>query len=171
MKSSYKVLTGMLTAALLLCLSCHIKAQRTLIVAGTNWVASIPAITEAGNNYSGTYESAANEILLTATVPLLLGTGKVSMHYEANPSWNSNLILSARRTGNGTSSCTTCTITGGTTYTTIPLTTDVELFRITAVLALASYTNIPVQLQLSGVSVTIPAATYSSRIVFTISAL
>lgn len=121
MKSYYKILTGMLAAALFLCLSCHLKAQRTLTVGGTNWVVSLPAITEAGNNYSGTYESAANEILLTATVPLLLGTGKVSMHYEANPSWNSNLILSARRTGNGTSACTTCTITGGTTYTTIPL--------------------------------------------------
>jgi len=36
---------------------------------------------------------------------------------------------------------------------------------------LASYTNIPVQLELTGVSVIIPAATYSSRIVFTISAL
>ncbi len=171
MKSYYKILTGMLTAVLILCLGCPVKAQRTLTVGGTNWVVGIPAITEAGNNYSGTYESAANEILLTASVPLVLGTGKVSMHYEANPSWNSSLILSARRTGNGTSSCTTCTITGGNTYTTIPQTTDVELFRITAILALASYTNIPVQLQLSGVSVTIPAATYSSRIVFTISAL
>ncbi|KAA0129081.1 hypothetical protein FY557_05815 [Chryseobacterium sp. SN22] len=147
------------------------KSQRTLTVSGTNWVVSIPALTEAGNNYAGTYESAVNEILLSATVPLLLGNGKVSMHYEANPTWNSSLLLNARRTGNGTTSCTTCTITGGTTYTNIPLTTDVELFRITAVLALAAYTNIPIQLQLTGVSVTIPSATYSSRIVFTISAL
>lgn len=147
------------------------QSQRTLTVSGTNWSVNIPAITEAGNNYAGTYESAANEILLGATVPLVLGNGKVSMHYEADPVWHPNLILNARRTGNGTSSCTTCTITGGTTYTNIPLTTDVELFRIAAVLALASYTNIPVQLQLTGVSVTIPAATYSSRIVFTISAL
>ncbi len=169
MKYAHQLLPGILTV-LLLCISCRMEAQRTLTVGGTNWVVSVPPITEAGNNYSGTYESAANEILLTATIPLLLGTGKVSMHYEANPAWNPGLILSARRTGNGTSPCTTCTITGGTTYTTIPLTTDVELFRITAVLALASYTNIPIQLQLSGVSVTIPAATYSSRIVFTISA-
>lgn len=170
MKYDHQLLTGILTV-LLLFTSCHAEAQRTLTVGGTNWIVSLPAITEAGNNYSGTYESAANEILLTATVPLLLGTGKVSMHYEANPAWNPSLVVAARRTGNGTSSCTTCTITGGTTYTAIPLTTDVEFFRITAVLALASYTNIPVQLQLSGVSVTIPAGTYSSRIVFTISAL
>lgn len=149
----------------------EMRSQRTLAVSGTNWVVSIPALTEAGNNYAGTYESAVNEILLSATVPLLLGNGKVSMHYEANPTWNSSLFLNARRTGNGTTSCTTCTITAGTTYTNISLTTDVELFRITAVLALAAYTNIPIQLQLTGVSVTIPSATYSSRIVFTISAL
>lgn len=156
----------------LLLLACSTwKSQRTLTVGGTNWVVAIPAITEAGNNYAGTYESASNEILLSATVPLVLGNGKVTMHYEANPTWNSSLILSARRTGNGTSSCITCTITGGTSYTNIPLTTDVELFRVTAILALASYTNIPVQLELTGVSVIIPAATYSSRIVFTISAL
>ncbi len=148
-----------------------LKSQRTLTVSGTNWTVNIPSITEAGTNYTGTYESTPGEILLNAVVPLVLGSGKVTMHYEVNPTWSSSLILNARRTGNGTTSCVACTITGGTTYTNVSLTTDVELFRITAILALASYTNIPVQLELTGVSVTIPAATYSSRIVFTISAL
>ncbi len=148
-----------------------LKSQRTLTVSGTNWTVNIPSITEAGTNYIGTYESAPDEILLNAMVPLLLASGKVSMHYEVNPIWNSSLILNARRTGNGTTSCLACTITGGTTYTNVPLNTDIELFRITAVVALASYSNIPIQLQLTGVSVTIPVATYSSRIVFTISAL
>lgn len=171
MQFSLKKYAKKVILSVLLLIGWEIKSQRTLTVGGTNWVLNIPAITEAGTNYAGTYESAANEILLGANVPLLLGNGKVSMHYEANPIWNSNLVLNARRTGNGTTSCTTCTITGGTTYTNIPLNTDVELFRITAVIALAAYTNIPVQLQLSGVSVIIPAATYSSRIVFTISAL
>lgn len=150
---------------------CHLQSQRTLTVGGTNWTVTIPSITEAGSNYTGTYESATNQILLAASVPLLLGSGKVSVHYEANPTWNSNLILHARRTGNGTTACLTCSITGGTTYITVPLTTDVELFRIQAIVALASYTNIPIQLELSGVSVTIPATTYNSRVVFTISAL
>ncbi len=160
-----------ITLVFLLLLCCKIKAQRTITVGGTNWTVTIPSITEAGTNYSGIYESATNQILLGASVPVLLGEGKVTMHYQANPTWNSNLILQAKRTGNGSTACITCTITGGTTYTVIPLTTDVELFRITAILALASYSDIPVQLQLSGVSVTIPATTYNSRIVFTISAL
>lgn len=146
-------------------------SQRTLTVGGTNWTATIPSITEAGSNYQGTYESSPSQIILAASVPLLLSSGKVSMHYTANPVWNPNLILSARRTGDGSTTCLLCTISGGTTYTTIPLTTDIELFRITAVLALAAYSNIPVQLQLSGVSVTLPATNYNSQIVFTISAL
>ncbi|WP_170828481.1 hypothetical protein [Chryseobacterium soldanellicola] len=147
-----------------------LQAQRTLTVSGTNWTVPIPAITEAGSNYAGTYESATNQILLAAGVPLLLGSGKISVHYEANPTWHSSLILQARRTGNGTTTCGTCSITGGTTYITVPQ-TDVELFRIQAIVALATYTNIPIQIELTGVSVTIPAATYNSRIVFTISAL
>lgn len=159
-----------MTALLFSMMLYQIKAQRTLTVAGSNWTVSIPSITEAGTNYSGTYESAADQIMLTASVPLLLSTGKVSVHYEANPTWNFDLILSAKRNGDGNTLCVLCTITGGTAYQTVGL-NDIELFRITAVLALASYSNIPIQLQLSGVSVTIPATTYNSRIVFTIGAL
>ncbi|MEY8761092.1 hypothetical protein AB8P06_15765 [Chryseobacterium sp. MD-1] len=146
------------------------KAQRTLTVGGTNWTVTIPSITEAGSNYAGTYESATNQILLAASVPLLLGNAKVSVHYQANPTWHNSLVLSAKRTGDGTTACVLCTISGGTTYQTLTL-TDVELFRITATLALAAYSNIPIQLQLSGVSVTIPAATYQSSVVFTISSI
>lgn len=147
-----------------------LNAQRILTVGGNNWTVTVPSITEAGTNYAGTYESAANQILLAASVPLLLSSGKVSVHYESNPIWNSNLILHTRRTGDGTTLCVLCSITGGTAYQ-IVTTADIELFRIVAVLALASYSNIPIQLQLTGVSVTIPAATYNSRMVFTISAL
>ncbi|WP_312902788.1 hypothetical protein [Chryseobacterium taichungense] len=107
---------------------------------------------------------------MNATVPLLLASGKITMHYEPNSTWNTNLILQARRTGTGTTTCVLCSISGGTSYTTIP-STDVELFQIQAVASLASYSNIPIQLQLSGISVTIPATSYNSRIVFTISAL
>ncbi|SDH51221.1 hypothetical protein SAMN05421846_1013 [Chryseobacterium taeanense] len=154
----------------LLFLSFHLKSQRTLTVDGTNWSPAIPSITEAGNDYSGVYESLSNQIYLNASIPLLLASGKISVHYEAISTWNSSFILQARRTGNGTTTCLLCSISGGTSYTTIP-STDVELFQIQAVASLASYSNIPVQLKLSGISVTIPATSYSSRIVFTISAL
>jgi len=145
------------------------KAQ-TMTVTGSNWAVSIPTITEAGNNYAGLYESATNQVILAVSVPLLLGNAKVSVHYSANPTWNSSLILSAKRTSNGTTLCALCSITGGTAYQTITQ-TDIELFRIQAVLALASYTGINIQLQLSGVSVTIPATSYQSQVVFTVSAI
>lgn len=155
---------------LLLFISLPLKSQRTLTVGGSNWAPTIPSITEAGSNYSGIYESTSSQILLNASIPLLLASGKVTMRYEANPTWNSSLILQARRTGTGTTTCVARSISGGTSYITIP-TTDVDFFQIQAVVALASYSNIPVQLQLSGVSVTIPATSYNSRIVFTVTAL
>ncbi|MEN4758704.1 MULTISPECIES: hypothetical protein [unclassified Chryseobacterium] len=151
---------------LLIFFGSHYKAQ-TITVTGNNWAPTIPSITEAGSNYAGIYESATNQVILAVSVPLLLGTGRVSVHYEANPTWNSSLILSGKRTNNGTTTCALCSITGGTAYQTITQ-TAIELFRIQAILALGSYTGINIQLQLSGVSVTIPAATYSSRVVFTV---
>lgn len=143
---------------------------QSLTVGGNNWTVSIPTITEAGTNYAGTYESATNQILLSASVPLLLGSAKVSVRYIADPTWNNSLVLNIKRTGTGSTVCLLCSITGGTTYQPITL-SDIELFRIAAVLALASYSNIPIQLELTGVSVTIPAATYNARIVFTISGI
>jgi hypothetical protein len=145
------------------------KAQ-TVTVTGTNWTVSVPSITEAGNNYAGLYESATNQIILAVTVPLILGNAKVSVHYQANPTWHNSLILSAKRTNNGSTTCGLCTITGGTTYQTVTQ-TAIELFRIQAILALGSYTGINIQLELSGVSVTIPAAAYQSSIIFTVSAI
>lgn len=173
MKKNYTIYYGRylfkITLILSLLFLCTLKAQK-IIVTGTNWTVPIPSITGAGSNYEGTYESLANQILIEVQIPILLGSGKVSVHYTPDPTWNSNLILSAKRTGNGNTTCLICSITGGTTYQMVTV-TDIELFRIAALATLTSYTNIPIQLQLSGVSVTIPAATYNSKIVFTISAL
>lgn len=143
------------------------KAQ-TVTVPVTNWNTSIPAITEAGNNYDGTYASPTNQASINVGLPALLGSVKVYVHYEANPTWNSALVLSAKRTSNGSTLCVGCSISGGTAYITVPL-TAVELFRISTVLSVTSYTGINMQYQVSGASVTIPAATYNSRIVFTVS--
>ncbi|MGK6343845.1 hypothetical protein ACMGDK_16620 [Chryseobacterium sp. DT-3] len=143
------------------------KAQ-SVTVPVTNWNAAIPAITEAGSNYSGTYSSPTNQASINVGLPALLGSVKVYVHYEANPTWNSSLVLSAKRTNNGSTLCVGCAISGGTNYITVPL-TAVELFRISTILSVTSYTGINIQYQVSGVSVTLPAATYNSRIVFTVS--
>jgi hypothetical protein len=145
----------------------HSKAQ-SVTVPVTNWNATIPPITEAGSDYSGTYSSPTNQASINVGLPALLGSVKVYVHYEGNPTWNSSLVLSAKRTSNGSTLCVGCAISGGTNYITVPL-TAVELFRISTILSVTSYTGINIQYQVSGVSVTLPAATYNSRIVFTVS--
>lgn len=145
-------------------------AQGTMTVGGTNWTVPFSPITEAGSNYSGTYQSAADQILISATLPALLSGARVSVQYQADPTWNGSLSIAARRTGNGQTLCVLCNVTGGTTYQ--PVTTvATELFRIQTLLTLTTFNNIPIQLRLSGVSVTVPAASYRARVVFTIGAI
>lgn len=159
---------------------------QTVNVSG-NWLPTIPAITEAGSNYAGTYDNSGstgtNQIILSGTLPgsflnLLSSSGaKMTMRYTPNP-WNSSLSLSAKRTGGTTTIhgvCLLCTssITGGTAYIPISQTADVTFvnFSFSGVLGLGNsvtFTDINLILQLAGVSVTIPASSYSARIVFTI---
>jgi hypothetical protein len=166
-----------------------ISMEAQVVNVSGNWTANIPAITEAGNNYSGTYDNSANtspnQIVLSGSIPdsvikLLSSSGaKITMRYVSNP-WHSSLDLSAKRVG-GTASisglCLGCTVSinGGTTYIPISQVTDVTLSTITfsGLLGIGNhitYSGIVVNTQVSGVSVTIPVNTYSARIVFTISA-
>lgn len=147
---------------------------QTVTISGTDWNVNPPVLTEAGSNYSGTYESAVNQLLLSISVPGLLGllrTETVLVHYEANSLWNSNLMLNIRRTnsGGGGGICIGCGISGGTAYQ--PITTNASNFfniNIPVGLGTKTFTNIPLQLSVSGVSVTVPVANYNARIVFTI---
>lgn len=152
------------------CLHTYDTQAQTMTIVSSPWNVTIPPITEAGSNYTGTYESATDQSSLTVRVPLLLGFGKVSVSYQPNPIWNDNLQLAVKRTNNGVTLCVLCGISGGTNYQTLTPTAT-ELFRIGAVLDLADYNNINIQYQLSGVSVTVPVANYQSRIVYTVSAL
>ncbi|MFC3159670.1 hypothetical protein SAMN05443633_1133 [Chryseobacterium arachidis] len=163
-----KIFTVKSILVVIFTISYHLLAQtRSITVTGT-WAPTIPAITEAGNNYLGTYESATNQVLITAAVPAL-STSKISVHYLQNPTWNSSLILSVKRTGTGGSLCIGCSMTGGNTaYIPVPLSTSVDFFSIISGVSLSTFSNIPIQIQLSGVSVTIPSGNYNSRLVFTI---
>src|SRR5690606_1069967 len=79
---------------------------QTITVAGSNWninTNSTPSFTqptEAGNDYSGTYESPSDQVLISLTLPGILFLGSsasVSIHYEDNPLWNNNLVIKTRR--------------------------------------------------------------------------
>lgn len=158
---------------------------QTVNVSG-NWSPVIPAITEAGNNYAGTYDNTTTTpttITLSGNLPgtflnLLSSSGaKMTMRYTPSP-WNNSLSLSAKRTGGSTTIhgvCVLCTATinGGTTYIPISETTDTTFvtFTFSGLLGLGnsvSFSDINLILQLAGVSVTLPASTYSARVVFTI---
>lgn len=140
---------------------------QSITVGGSNWTVSPGNIVEAGNNYSGTAITTDNHVLISASVPGLFNKGTVSVRYEANPTWHSNLILSVRRTGSGTHTCLLCTLTGGTAFQNITL-SDTNFFDINSNLFTATFNNIPIQLQLTGISVTVPAASYNAKVVFTI---
>lgn len=165
--------------------STFINAQ--VVNVSGNWTASIPAITEAGSNYTGTYDNsgstAPNLITLSGTLPgsflnLLSSSGaKMTMRYTPNP-WNNSLTLSAKRTGGTTAIhglCVLCTasINGGANYIPISQTVDTTFvtFSFSGLLGVGNsvtFADINLIVQLAGVSVTIPASTYSARIVFTI---
>lgn len=156
----------LLAGALLVCIAA--KSQ-TITVVGTDWSPVIPAITEAGSDYAGTYESTSTQMSLNLTVPALLGTGKISVRYEPNPTWNNALKIDVRKLNNGSGLCVLCSMTPNqaTPYQEV-LTNDTELFRVVAVLSLAEVTNIGLNLRVRGVSVTTPVDNYTARIVFTI---
>lgn len=165
-----------------LIMSSYVEAQ-TLNVSGSNWVVSVPTITEAGTNYAGTYQSSDTLLTLSGLLPgsflnlLSGGAAKISMHYIPT-AWNNSLRLYAKRSGGTTSIggvCVLCTATinGGTTYIEIPQGVDATFLTINfaGVLGLGnsvSFSGINTQLQISGVSVTIPATSYNAKLVFTI---
>lgn len=179
------VVVKVLFLGFFLCVKSSMYSQ-TINLTGNNWNLTIPSITEAGMDYVGTYESSTNLIVISGSLPNsflnLLGnkTAKVSVHYVPN-TWNNGLHLYAKRSG-GTASvggvCVGCSaaINDGLNYVEIPQGIDNTLFTIkfSGVLGLltsVTYSNVNVQMKLSGVSAVLPADSYSATVVFTIGAL
>ncbi|WEK68502.1 MAG: hypothetical protein P0Y62_11590 [Candidatus Chryseobacterium colombiense] len=156
-------------------------------IAGTPSAIIIPPITEAGNDYTGSYTSSGNPITLgtyTISRSVLLGlalleTGsivsQIKMYYTPTL-WNNSLHLYANRnggTGTITGLCLGCSVyfNNGNTYPEI-LQTDSAFFDLMFAGTLGllvtqiSYSSIPISIRLGGVSVTVPAATYTAQINF-----
>jgi len=134
------------------------------VTATGNWVYSVAAtdITQAGTNFTGTYVSASSQTSISLTV----GGNSQWRVYIARTAgtWSNSLIISALRTTNGTGVGGVGQIAGGTNYQAIT-TIATQLFN-----GRRSRTGIGIQYQVSGVSVTLPAATYSTSIIYTITA-
>ncbi|AQX84187.1 hypothetical protein DSC47_09140 [Elizabethkingia miricola] len=155
--------------SLILIITGSLYNAQSVIAYGTDWTLA-PTITEAGTNYTGTYETSATapyQMTLTVSMPALLGAATVTVRYMKDPTWDNSLGLAVKRLNNGTSLCVLCSLTGGTEYIPLAL-TDVQFFKVGTLLALTSFNDIGLQLRLTGVSVTVPAAAYKAKILFTI---
>lgn len=166
--------------ALILTFCNALRAQS--ISASGSWTPSVTPITEAGNNYaSSTLESAANQTLISVSMPPqdLLFIISFANNYQvwvkrtdSGPNWNTaGLQLFVKRTGSGTGGGTSLllvpsAINNGLTYQQIT-TSDVQFFDGYN-FGNSTRSGIPIQYQITGVSVLVPAATYSTTITYTL---
>ena len=166
------------------------SANIPVSVAGSASAITISPITEAGNDYTGSPYTTNNPIspitLGPYTIPrsvllglTLLETGSIVSQVKMNYTptiWNNSLHLYANRNGGtGTISgvCIGCNayFNNGANYPEI-LQTDSVFFDMMFSGALGllvtqvSYSSIPISIRLGGVSVTVPAATYTAQINF-----
>ncbi len=127
-------------------------------------------ITEAGTDFQGTYSSAASQVTIDVFQDnfwlnlLLAYNWQVSVRMT-QIDWNPNLILSARRTGNGNPFFFNGPISGGTSYLQLS-TANQNFFN-----GQRSRYDIPIQYRISGISVLLPAKTYTATVVYTVTEL
>ncbi|MFN3588861.1 MAG: hypothetical protein ACK4UP_05720 [Spirosomataceae bacterium] len=132
----------------------------------SSWNPVIPNtfLTEAGANYAGAGESPANQTSLSFSVAIL-NSYRVSVR-KIDTDWNANIGLFVRRTGDGGGLLSGSA--GGLTY--IQLTgSNQTFFTFSTGLSLFGIGAIPVQYAINGLSVLIPAKTYTTTVVYTIS--
>lgn len=126
-----------------------------------NWAKTIAAsdISEAGNDYPTSYESNTNQTLLTINPK---NWNKLIIVYvkRNDIAWNTNLNLKVKRTSNGTNGNTN--IGGGLIYQTI---TNIDANFFTCK---GYHAFIPLQYEITGISVVLPAQSYSTEIMYTV---
>ncbi len=113
----------------------------------------------AGTDLQDSYTSGEEATTLNVTgTSGSNGAWKVQVRMD-NTSWQSEVILSVQRTGDGSGAGS---ISNGTSYTAVG-TSDVYFFEGTG-----DKTAIPIQYKISGMSVSVPPGTYSTTLTFTV---
>ena len=112
----------------------------------------------AGSDFVNTYESAVDQVSLEISGKKVKGW-QVDVRMTAGSSWHSSLALAVRRTSAGQGGGS---VSGGTSYQTIT-TTDRNFLSGDKKLS-----GIDLQYRLSGMSVTIPAGTYTTTVTYTV---
>lgn len=130
------------------------------------WRESIRAsdISEAGDDYIGTYESNTDETEITIDAKNQHNknkrtTVKVHMEYDLRD-WHSNLVLQIRRTSGGTNR--NYNIEDGLFYQIIT-NNSTDFFH-----TYGDQEDVPIQYKISGISVLLPVQDYTATIVFTV---
>lgn len=136
-------------------------------VGGGSWTASVPAstITEAGENYSGTWTSLTNQSIISLA---WLTNYTVSVK-KTDTNWNSNLSLWIHKTGETIGALGSVSPAGNSSY--FQLTASNQLFftATTGIVLTLTAATVNVQYEIRGLSVTLPAQSYSTTVVYTIS--
>lgn len=140
--------------------------QRVDVTVTGNWMKTIAPsdISEAGSDYPAAYASNENQTLLTI-IPKNYGKKiYVYVHKEDN-NWNTALTLKVKRTSNGTYANTN--INDGLIYHTITdssFASQINLFFT----CYGPFVEIPLQYEITGISVVLPVESYSTTIVYTV---
>ena len=130
-----------------------------------NWTEDLSAsdINGAGNDYNSSIVSALNQSLITVSPG---GASKdyvninVLVHRE-DIAWHSNLTLKVKRSSSGNNGNNI--ISGGLTFQPISNTNNTVVFSCTG-----QHTSVPLQYEISGISVLLPVQNFSTRVVFTL---
>jgi hypothetical protein len=139
-----------------------IKAQS--INAIGSWPVSVPSntISEAGNDYNMNLTSMTNQTMLDINVPLTTTNWRVDVNKQ-DSFWNNSLTLWIRKTGDGIG-------VAGSSISPIGTIPFFQLANLGQPLftGTKNYSSIPIQYEIRGLSVVIPASTYNTTVVYTI---
>ena len=140
-------------------------SQKDKMTVSGNWTRDLSAsdITGAGNDYASSIVSATNQSLITVSPG---GNSKDYVNINVlvlreDNGWDSNLTLKVKRSSGGTNGNNI--ISGGINFQTISNTSYITLFSCTG-----EHTFVPLQYEITGISVLLPVQTYSTTVVFTL---
>lgn len=133
-----------------------------ITVDGSSWMKTFAPsdISEAGNDYQTSFESNSNQTLLTINPN---NRNRLVHVYvtRSNDNWHNDLIIKVKRTSSGTN-MTNAIINGGLFYHTI---SDLNTEFFTS----EGYpTDVPLQYEITGISVVLPVQSYSTTITYTV---
>lgn len=155
---------AILTLSIVLILAIQSAFSQSIVVSG-GWSKTVSTLTEAGSDYTQSTASPQNQTLISIRDRQVLPVLNLGWEIRINRvdvDWDSRLSLKAVRTGNGTPTNVLSSISAGNQLVEVNVNSQVFFTGN------STYDNIPIQYQISGLSVTIPAKTYSTTIVYTL---